>query len=111
MSLPRGFSPLCCVLPVLCLVGCGKPAGEVGKARPIAGDTVTPVLLLGNTWVQEGPVLLSVRLQVQGADEGEAKLLQLEDVPYEIVPRADFTFYNQGVQLNHLEEVPLARDC
>lgn len=93
-------------------MGCGNtPIEEVRESRPIAGDTVTPILLPGNTWKQNGPVLLSVRLQVQNEKESESRLLQLEDIPYKTVPTVDLTFYKEEQQLLLMEDVSLTRDC
>jgi hypothetical protein len=72
---------------------------------------VTPALLLGNTWIQGGPVLISARLQVQGEQESEPQLLQLEDVPYDIVPHVTLTFFDGKKEIQKLDDVPLTRDC
>jgi hypothetical protein len=77
----------------------------------VPGDTVTPEILLGKSWKQKGPVLISARLQVQGQGLGEPDLLQLDEVPYEIVPHATLTFFAGADQLQRVDDVPLVRDC
>lgn len=98
---------------MLGLLGCASsvPPPEARKPRPVAGDTVSPLLLLGKSWKQGGPVLLSVRLQVQSGNETEPRLLQLEDIPYKTVPGVNLTFYRENEQIHYLEKVPLVRDC
>lgn len=102
---------LLCALLAIVTAGCEQTEQKPRQKRPIAGDTVTPVILLGKTWKQNGPVLISARLQVQGQKDEQAQLLQLEDVPYEIVPRVCLTFFDGDKQLEKLGEVSLARDC
>lgn len=100
------------LLAVLGLLTCGCQQGRNQREpRPVAGDTVTPVILLGLPWQQQGPVLLSARLQVQRPDETAPALLQLEDVPYEIVPTVTLTYFAKEKELERIEDVPLVRDC
>jgi hypothetical protein len=112
MATPTRIGLVLSFLLVPCLAGCGPHQREQARQkRPIRGDTVTPVLMLGNTWTQNGPVLISTRLQVQGEQEAEPQLLQLEDVPYKTVPRVTLTFSDGEKEIHKLEDVPLARDC
>lgn len=91
--------------------GSDENTGKPREKRPVAGDTVTPVILLGKTWKQKGLVLISARLQVKGKKEAQPKLLQLEDIPHEIVPRVTLTFYNGKEQIKKVKDVDLKRDC
>jgi hypothetical protein len=81
------------------------------QPRPVAGDTVTPLILLGLPWQQQGLVLMSARLQVQGPEPSAPALLQLEDVPYEMVPTVTLTFFEQDRELEQIKDVALVRDC
>lgn len=78
--------------------------------RPVSGDTVTPVIVLGHPWQQKGLVLIGVRLQACGKEGAEPQTLQLEEVPYESVPHATLTYF-AGEQLFGIEDVELKRDC
>ncbi|MGF1581352.1 MAG: hypothetical protein ACFCD0_18670 [Gemmataceae bacterium] len=98
------------LLPVLSL-GCNNEPTEELVKRPVAGDVVKPVILLGKTWKQNGPVLVSSRLQVQGPDDAKPRLLQLSEVPYEIVPSATLTFFDGELESLHIPGVQLVRDC
>jgi hypothetical protein len=110
----KRFVPIGCALLVLALTSCSitePSAGEQQPKRPVAGDTVTPVILLGNTWEQKGPVLISARLEVQGKGELGQRLLELKEVPYEIVPHVTLAFFAGTQELQKLENVALLRDC
>ncbi len=96
------------LLPIT-LTGCSQEPPAV--KRPVKGDVVTPVILLGKTWKQNGPVLVSSRLQVQGPEDEEPQLLQLSEVPYKIVPHATLTFFEGDKKSQYIPDVPLARDC
>ncbi len=95
---------------VLLAAGCADFRSTPRARRPVAGDRVTPEILLGKSWRQQGPVLLSARLQVQGKDDPAPELLQLEEVPYEIVPHVRLTFF-AGDQALAPVEADLVRDC
>lgn len=110
MRVPTQLRLMVGALLALGLASCtGEPAAQ-RLPRPVAGDTVTPVIVLGHPWQQKGLVLISARLQTKSKGETEAQTLQLEDVPYDSVPRVTLAYF-VGEQPLGVEEVELKRDC
>lgn len=89
------------------LLGCSSPR----QKRPVAGDKVTVAIILGEPWQQTGHILLSTRLFVQGEKDAEPVMLQLEDVPYDVVPHATLVFFEGKKELSRLDNIALTRDC
>ena len=90
------------------LLGCSAPR----QKRPVAGDKVSVAIVLSKkAWQQNGFVLLSTRLLVQGEKDAEPSMLQLEDVPHELVPHATLVFYEGKKELSRLKDIALTRDC
>jgi hypothetical protein len=103
------------LLVLLAALGCADLSRHAEEAprqkRPVPGDRVTPQILLGKSWKQKGPVLLSARLEVHGASDAAPELLQLEEVPYEIVPKVTLRYFEGDRETRHVPDVLLVRDC
>lgn len=110
----RRFNFALLMMTMVAIIGC-DPASDTTTVkkpkRPLAGDTVTPEILLGKRWEQNGPVLISSRLLVQKPSEKDPQFLQLEEIPYEIVPTVTLTFLNGDEEIDKVIDYPLTRDC
>lgn len=91
---------------------CSKaPPPAPAAARPGPGDKVFPVVTCPKSWRAGAPVVLSVRLGVQGPDDAKPLLLKFEDVPVEPELRAKFTFFKDNEVVKTHTAVKLVPDC
>jgi hypothetical protein len=97
------------------LLGCGQaaPAPQATRhvPRPVAGDRVTPEVLVAGVWKAGAVAYLNLRCQVQGPGDAAPAFLAPQDVPEGILPRASVTFLDGERELERIEELPMERSC
>lgn len=104
----RRCQTLCLILiaPAL-LSSCAKTPAP----RPGPGDKVFPIVTCPKSFQAGGPVVITVRLGMQGADDPKPLLLKFEDVPLEPDLRASFTFFKNDEVVQSCTDVKLVPDC
>jgi hypothetical protein len=91
------------------LLGCAQSDQRSYRVdRPVAGDQVTPEVLLAGDWKGGQKGYLGVRFRVQG-QHGPALLRQVE-VPGDVLPRMAVTFLRGEEELLRTEPT-LQREC
>lgn len=100
------------IVGLLLTLGCARETPpEPRIMRPAPGDTVAPELFLVQPWNAGGKAQVTIRLLVSGPDQNETTFLQFDEVPEEISPQAEVTFWQGNEVLIRLADMPLKRDC
>ncbi len=97
------------------LLGCGKTAPQDSEPphvpRPVAGDRVTPDVLVAGVWKAGKVAYLNLRCTVQGPGEARPAFLQSRDVAEEILPQATVTFLAGERELERRADLAMERSC
>ncbi len=96
---------------LLGLLGCaqGPPEKSPRLPRPMAGDSVTPEVIVAGTWKGGQTGLFGIRCRVEG--KAGAELLLSQEVPEDLVPRVAVTFFRGEAELSAAEPERLERCC
>src|SRR5262245_59137538 len=95
-TVPRAATAALCLLGVL---GCGQgsPDRPPRVPRPVAGDTVTPEVVVAGTWKGGQRGLLGIRWRVEG--KAGTDLLLDREVPEGLLPSVAVTFFRGEQEL------------
>lgn len=92
------------------LFGCGRGESKPRVPRPVAGDSITPIIRDTGPWTS-GVARFAIQVAARGPAGLDVALLDNEDVPEGILPQVTVTYYRGDQLLTFAKEPTLERFC